>query len=302
MMRILVTGATGFIGRHCLPTLATRGYEIHAVSSKSQQTNTAAIHWHQLDLFDSGRISELLSKVSPSHLLHLAWYVVPGKLASAYENFLWVQASLELLRQFHLHGGRRVLLAGSAYEYDWNYGYCSELITPTAPATFYGACKSALQSLVAAYSKQTGLSSAWARLFFLYGPHEHPKRLVSSVICSLLRGEPARCSHGKQLRDYLHVQDVADALVTLIESDIIGPVNIGSGYPIAIKDIVYKIAKELNAVDLVQMGAIESQPYDSPLVVADISRISHEAGWNPRYDIDHGLEQTISWWKAKLNA
>src|SRR5207245_614301 len=84
------------------------------------------------------------------------------------------------------------------------------------------ACKLALASLLEAYAGQTGLSQAWARIFFLYGPREHPKRLVSSVIRSLLRGERARCSHGQQIRDYLHVEDAAGALVALLESEVTG--------------------------------------------------------------------------------
>ena len=302
MKSLLLTGATGFIGRHCLPLLAALGYEIHAVSSRPRSESALDVHWHQLDLLDWRQIANLLSDVRPTHLLHLAWYVAPGKLATSNDNYLWVQASLELFRQFHEHGGQRAVIAGSGYEYDWHYGYCSEALTPKVPNTFYGACKHALHSLVEAYSNQTELRSAWARIFFLYGPHEHPDRLVSSVIRSLLRGEPALCSHGRQIRDYLYVQDVADALITLLESDVVETVNIGSGNPITLKDLICQTASKLNRRDLVRLGAVPSHPFDSRLVVADTTRLSTELGWQPKYDLDRGLDETIAWWRDNLAA
>jgi len=226
--------------------------------------------------------------------------VVPGKLASAFENYFWVQASLELLRQFYEYGGQRIVMAGTCFEYDLQYGYCSEFRTSKAPSTYYGKCKNALQILLDAYSDRVGLSSAWGRIFFLYGPHEYPTRLVPSVIRSILRGEPALCSHGNQIRDYLHVEDIADAFVTLLESDVTGHVNIASGHPVTLKDIIYKIAKTLNGTNLVRLGALPATPNDMPLVVADVGRLFNEVGWKPNYELDRGLKQTINWWREQL--
>jgi nucleoside-diphosphate-sugar epimerase len=259
------------------------------------------ITWHRADLLEPAQIADLITRVRPTHLLHLAWsYIVPGKLATAAENFYWVQASLELLRRFGEHGGHRVVMAGSGYEYDWRHGYCSETLTPTVPSTYYGACKLALGSLLAACAAQTGLSSAWARIFFLYGPREHPQRLVSSVIRSLLLGEPARCSHGRQVRDYLHVEDVAAALVALLDSEVTGCVNVASGRPISLREIVSRIAAKLDKEHLVEFGAVPSRPNDVALVVADVTRLLDEVSWQPAYDLERGLDATIAWWDAHL--
>ena len=310
MNRVLVTGATGFIGLGCLPRLLERGYQVHAVSSRALapagspasggHEQRDAVEWHQADLMDAGQTAQLLESVRPTHLLHLAWSVVPGGAVPAGENLRWVQASLELLRRFHEHGGSRVVMAGSSYEYDWRYGYCAEAVTPTVPATYYGACKLALAQLLDGFAAASGLSHAWARIFFLYGPREHPKRLVSSVIRSLLLGEPARCSHGRQIRDYLHVEDVADALVALLHSEVRGPINIGSGVPVTLRDIVSCIARKLDQAPLVQLGAVPSHPHDSPLVIADVTRLAAELKWRPRYDLDRGLDATIAWWQSEL--
>lgn len=302
MKRVLLTGATGFIGRHCLPKLVARGYEVHAVSSRSiPEEKGASIHWYQTDLLDFTQVAALMDKVQPSHLLHFAWYTVPGKYWTSAENLRWVQASVSLLQEFAQHGGQRVVMAGSCAEYNWRYGYCSEASTPLAPTTLYGICKYSLQLMLAAFSKQTRLSAAWGRIFFLFGPYEHPDRLVAYVIRSLLRGELARCSHGNQIRDFLYVEDVADAFVALLDSAVSGPINIASGKPVALRDLIYKIAAKFKREDLIQLGAIPTPPDEPSLLVADVRRLQDEMDWTPKYDLDTALEQTIEWWKHESN-
>jgi len=300
MKRVLLTGATGFIGRHCLPFLLEKGYEVHALSSRGSIDHFPNIHWQRADLLDPGQVSGLMAKVKPTHLLHFAWVATPGTYWDSPENLRWVRASLDLLEAFVKNGGRRAVMAGTCAEYDCQYGYCSEQITPLLPSTLYGICKHSLQIMFEAFTRQTGLSSAWGRIFFLYGPHEHPGRLVPSVVCSLLQGEPARCSHGNQIRDFLYVQDVADAFITLLESDITGAVNIASGCPVILKDLIYKIAEKLGRKALIQLGGVPVLSNEPPLVLADVTLLKNQVGWSPKFDLDLGLEQTIDWWEGHL--
>ncbi|MDQ3816022.1 MAG: NAD(P)-dependent oxidoreductase, partial [Armatimonadota bacterium] len=283
-----------------LTSLLASGYEVHAVSSKSLPEATGEVCWHQADLLDPAQVTALMAAVQPTHLLHFAWFVVPGAFWTAPENLRWVQASLDLLQAFARHGGERIVMAGTCAEYDWKYGYCSEDVTPLVPTTLYGTCKNALHMMLDAYAGQVGLSYAWGRIFFPYGPGEPPIRLVASVIQAILQGKTTHCSHGLQIRDFLHVQDVADAFVALLQSHVEGPVNIGSGCPVAIKEVVIKIAERLDRPDLLCLGAKPTPPDEPPLLVADVRRLRQEVGWSPQYDLDRGLKQTINWWKDRL--
>ena len=245
MQSVLVTGATGFIGKHTLPLLLSRGFDVHAVSSKpiSQNNNYT---WHQADLLNIKETNNLLSKVSPTHLLHFAWYTNPKNYYISHLNLKWLYASLNLLEAFKNTGGKRAIFAGTCAEYEWKYPSYTENKTPLIPSTLYGTCKHSLQEILFSYSQENKLSSAWARIFFLFGPREHPDRLVSFVIRSLLANKVAPLSEGSQLRDFLYVEDVASAFVSILESDVEGPVNIGSGKGMSVRDLVEMICDKMN--------------------------------------------------------
>jgi len=299
MKKVLLTGATGFIGRHAISKLLEKDYEVHAVfnSAEPLTSRNPALFWHRCNLLSSKEQMLLLSKIKPSHLLHFAWYTTPGKYWMSLENLRWVQSSLALLMNFAAVNGRRAVLAGTCAEYDWSYGYCSEKVTPLNPSTLYGACKCSLQQMLSFALKPLELSCAWGRIFFVYGPHEHPDRLVPTVITSLLKGKVAKCSHGKQIRDFLFVEDAASAFVALLESSVEGPVNIASGEPVAVRSIVEKIAGYLNHPELIDFGAVPVPAGDPAFLAADVSRLRQELHWSPTYTMESGLKQTIDWWQ-----
>ncbi len=297
MKRIVVTGATGFIGKHCLPILAERGYEIHAVSSRAITNDAPAVVWHRADLLDQERTAGLVSKIRPSHLLHLAWETEPGQYWTSPDNVRWLHSGLSLLHAFSRCGGSRAVVAGTCFEYDLSAGRCSEETTPMHPSTLYGLTKLSLHLMLDDLSRRSGLSAAWGRIFFLYGPHERAQRFIPMVIRSLLENRPVTCNHSDQTRDFLHVQDVADAVVALLESDTSGPVNIASGRPVLLGDLVNTIASKLGRNDLVRLETKPASPIAPHVLVAETQRLFREVGWSPRYDLEGGLEQTITWWQ-----
>lgn len=298
--RVLVTGATGFIGSHCLRPLVETGWEVYAVARSASARAVDGVTWIEADLLRPGAGAIVMERVRPELLLHLAWYVDPGTVIEHEENLVWLSASVDLLRQFRAHGGRRCVFSGSCYEYDWRYGYCSEDLTPACPGTLYGAAKKGLSDAMLAYCRAAGLSGAWARLFFLYGPNEHERRLVPAVTLSMLRGEPAKSSHGRQVRDYMHVQDAADGLVALLKSEQRGIYNIASGSVTSVGAIVRQIADIVGRPDLLEIGALPARANDMPVVVADVGKTQREVGWQATIDLASGLSMTVDWWRNRV--
>lgn len=296
---MLVTGANGFIGRRTLPLLLERGFEVHAVHHRGERGQTTGVEWHRADLLVSEEVEPLIDLVGASHLLHLAWYAVPGLYWDAPENTSWLEASLRLVERFAA-SGRRAVLAGTCAEYDWSFGYCSEHVTPLRPTTLYGTSKHKLHGVAAALSERLGLSLAWARIFFVYGPGEDPDRLVPSVVRALLRGEAAPCSEGSQVRDFLHVDDAAWALVRLLESDVEGPVNIASGRPVELRELLLSIGAAVGAPELLEFGKMPFRPGEPPLLVADVRRLANEVGWEERWTLQTGITETVEWWRDAL--
>ncbi|REL24183.1 NAD(P)-dependent oxidoreductase [Rhodohalobacter sp. SW132] len=302
MNKVLVTGATGFIGRHTLKKLCDRFDHVYAVyRNESLAVANDNLTWHEADLLSDEETCALFEECAPTHLLHLAWYAEHGKYGHSEKNIDWLTSSLHLIREFRKNGGKRVICAGTCFEYNLDHGTLSETDTPLEPELIYGESKKSLYNMLSSYSELTGLSSAWGRVFYLYGPHENPGRLVSSVIRSLILNQPAKSSAGEQKKDFLHVYDVADAFVELLSSNLTGAVNIGSGNAIAVKDIVIKIGAFTGKEHLVELGALPTRQNERQLIQADTQRLTHELNWHPGYTLDEGLKQTIQWWEDHLD-
>lgn len=294
-MKVLLTGATGFIGRQCSSQLKAQGYEVHAISSAYHPCDDE-IYWHKVDLLDRNQSRALVRDLKPTHLLHLAWYTEPRKYWTAVENFYWVQASLILIEEFVASGGKRIVVAGSCAEYDWSCKSFKEEGTPLVPSTIYGTCKHALQLMLNSYAVENNISVAWGRVFSIYGPHEDSKRLVPSVIIGILNSCKVNCVNGNLVRDYLHVADVASAFLALLESDIEGPVNIGSGRGLRLRYIVEKIETRIGKFGHLTVTESKSNYRGPAILIADIKRLKL-TGWRPTYDIESGIGDTIKWFK-----
>jgi nucleoside-diphosphate-sugar epimerase len=294
--RLLITGAGGFLGRHCIQEAMLEGFEVHAADIRQLRHLPGAAVSHQLDMLDAAATERLIQSTRPTHLLHLAWVTTPGHYWRSPLNDEWVEASRHLLGRFHRHGGQRAVMVGTCAEYDWTDGNCDERSTLIRPETRYGQAKARLHQALADYAREHSLSYAWARLFFLYGPGESAERFVPSVVRALLAGMPAACSEGRHQRDYVYVGDAAEALVKLTASQVFGPVNIGSGCAIAIRELALTIGRLLGAEEMVKIGATAPRLEESPLVVAQLSRLIHEVGYAPRHDLEAGLRATIAWW------
>lgn len=295
--RVLVTGATGFIGRHCLTPLLERGFVVHAVG-RSPLAAASAV-WHAADLLDVRDRQRLIDQIMPTHLLHAAWYVEPGLYLESPLNIDWVVASLDLLRRFQAAGGSRAVGIGSCFEYAFGEPNLSES-SPLGPSTVYGACKQVVGVAGGALSRATDLSFAWARPFFLYGPYEDRRRLVPDVVTALLDGREVATSNGTQRRDYMYVADAGDALAALLDSHVEGPVNVATGEAPPVRDLLTAFGDRIGRPELIRFGARSLPPGDPSEIRADVTRLREEVGWSQVSPLGETVDRTIAWWRAAL--
>jgi UDP-glucuronate decarboxylase len=295
-VKILVTGAAGFIGSHIAREFVRQGHEVHApVRPQTDlwrlQDIHDSLHFIHGDLLDSSFIPHTSSF---EVCVHLAWYVEPGKYLQSSLNKDWVEATLRLARNLKEAGCRRFVSAGTCFEYAPCDPPQSES-TPTVPSTPYVQSKLELFHAL----PSIGIDFAWVRFFYQYGPYEDPRRLMPVVINRLRQDQEAKLVTGDRLRDYLHIEDVASAVCAVAQSKLTGAVNIGSGVRMTVRDIALKIGELLDRVDLIKLGAFPDSPTDPMHLLADNTKLREGTGWKPRYNLDDGLRQTINWWKSR---
>jgi len=303
-VNILVTGATGFIGSQVVRDLVKRGHRVRASQLATDDRRRLAdvvdeVEWVTLDLVKASREELGALCDSMDACVHAAWYVEPGLYVHALENIDWVTTSLRILEALADAGCQRAAYIGTCFEYDHRDGTLSES-TPTAPWTLYGNAKLSTALMGTQLARDRDVAFSWVRLFYQYGPYEYGQRLVPYVIQSLLRGEEAEIGSGEEVRDFLHVADVGSAIADIVLSDCVGAVNVGSGEPLRVRDLVAEIARQLDSQDRVRFGARPDSPSNPPFICANNSRLVSEVGWRPRYNLEDGLRETIEWWKNEL--
>lgn len=243
-MRVLMTGASGFIGRQMLKALTDQGIEVVVMGRRRP---SGSMKFIEVDLLQVSDFEPLILEVKPTHLLHLAWYAEHGKFWTSLANLRWSEATNRLVESFCKAGGRHVVIAGTCAEYDWSHGYFTEDLTPLNPSTLYGVAKNATQSLAMAICEQFEVRCAWGRIFLPFGPGETETRLVPSLI-DVMNGKRMPFEiNASAYRDFLHVSDVASGLRELLIQDARGAYNICSGQPTKLTELVRTLSSLLDS-------------------------------------------------------
>jgi nucleoside-diphosphate-sugar epimerase len=298
--RVLLTGASGFLGAHAIASLTEAGHEVHAIARAEPSPGAVrlGVTWHQLDLTDARAAEALTAEIAAEHLLHLAWYVEHGLYWQAPENVVWVEATLRLLRAFAVAGGRRAVIAGTCAEYEWSQEEAyDERTTPLVPTTMYGVAKHATHLVAERFAANAGVELAWGRIFMPYGPGERGERLVPSVVRALLAGEEAPVSEGAQERDFMYGEDVGHAFAAILDSDAQGAINVASGRCCTIREMVTLIAEAVGRPELVRWGAVPTRTDEPPRLIADVHRLREEVGFDSRVALEDGVQRTVAWWR-----
>jgi UDP-glucuronate decarboxylase len=301
-MRVFLTGATGFVGAHVARLLAQHRHEVHALvldgdaedRAFAERLGAEAIVRVRGNLLEPSSYAAALEALRPDACVHLGWYANPKDYLTARVNVDLLAASGALGAKLVDLGCRRIVGAGTCFEYDTSLGFLSES-SLLGPRHLYSTCKRALFDVMTQLTRPSVTSFAWTRLFFLYGPYESRGRLVPAVIDALLAGEEARVTTGEQIRDFMHVADAAAAIVHVLETEqLSGAVNVGSGRPVAVREVVETIARVLGKSERVAWGAVPARANDPPFVCANVMKLT-ASGFRPALDLDSGIRNTIAW-------
>lgn len=276
-MKIVVTGATGFIGRHVVPLLLADGHEVVAIARRPEgfemmpwkaqaQCVTQDIHSPQFDLVSLCGV--------PDALLHLAWLGLP-KYREHFHFERSLSADYAFLKQAVEANVRQLVVTGTCLEYGMQSGPLNEYMS-TSPTTPYGFAKDALRRQLEFLKMVNTFALTWARLFYLYGEGQAESSVLPQLRKAVMRGDTAfNMSGGEQLRDYIHVTEAARLLVALtMKRQDVGVVNVCSGKPVSVRRLVEGLVRENDWSIALNLGHYPYPDYEPMAFWGDTQKLN----------------------------
>jgi UDP-glucose 4-epimerase len=302
MKRVLVTGGAGFVGAPVVHRLVEQGY---AVALLLRETSDARRLQGVLERCivlrgDLSRLEALrapLQAFAPEGLLHLAWEGVKGADRNHPMQLSNVSTAIDLFRLTGEIGCTSFVGLGSQAEYGLLSGRIDER-APTRPTTTYGAAKLATGCVVERAAAAAGRPFAWLRLFSSYGPDDDPSWLIPSMIRTLLAGDRPRLTKAEQIWDYIHVADVADAIIAVLQTGARGVFNLGAGRARPLREIAELVRDAIDPALPIGFGEVDYRPDQVMHLEPDIGALRAATGWAPRVPLEQGLASTIAWYRA----
>lgn len=284
-MRVLLTGGSGFIGSHVLPLLDK--HDVLSISrNPARLSRVPGVRAIGADLKNELEWSDEVRRFQPEWCFHLAWEGLPDYSAERCRANL--DASARLLRAVSQSSVRRVIVAGSCFEYGAVSGAIPEDNPPVEPSTF-AATKRALLTVLERVARQSRFDYRWARIFFAYGPGQRKTSLIPHLRSACVDGRQVEIRHPGALHDFVYVEDVARALLLLAEADApSGVFNIGTGRPVTVAHVANQVSGYYG-----RNPPFKSEPAGSGFW-ADTSKTFAATGWCPRIGIDEGIQKTLA--------
>lgn len=314
MKRALIIGAAGFVGDYLIKHLAKdKGYEVHATKLAHEQLDTDLAAIHNLNILEKQEIVDLLFKVRPDYIFHLA---AQSSVGVAWKNpqltiDVNIKGSVNVMDAIReLYYKPRVLLIGSGEE----YGHIRPGETPISeennlrPGNIYAATKACQNMIGSIYAKAYDMDLMLVRAFNHIGPNQLPLFVVADFckqVVEIEKGlkEPVmRVGNLKAMRDFSDVRDVVRAYALLIEKGEQGETyNVGSGHAIAIQDVLNLILSKSTAKITVEVDPAKIRPVDVPIIEADTTKINKATGWKTEIPLATTIEETLTYWREKIN-
>ena len=292
--KILITGASGFIGPHLCRRLCGTGAEVHTVSRTLHTTAISNLHCWQGDLADIETVRDLCDKVKPEVIFHLAGHAAGARnlelvLPTFHSNLATTVNVLTVATEV---GCRRIVLPGSLEEPEQ---------TTAVPSSPYAASKWASSAYGRMFHALYQAPVVIARVFITYGPGDKPTKLIPYVIRSLLQGEAPKLSGGQRQVDWVYVDDVVDGLLAAAHAPAVEgcTIDVGSGNLVTIRSIVDRLVGLIDPQIEPLFGAIADRPFEQ-VRVADTAKSGSLMGWQPVTPLEEGLERTVDWYRRQL--
>lgn len=291
--RVLVTGATGFVGPRLIKRLLETGAKVWAGVLPGEPTGRLPAQAKQLpfDVRIPQSVAQAVAEAAPQVVFHLAAVGVTEPTvdprAALIVNTGGAVLLMEALRE---NGAGRLVLVGTCYEYG-----ARQALEGLDPVNFYAASKAAAWAFARAYWRTCGLPVVVARPFQVYGPDQPTHTLIPSAIGAALAGEDFRMTAGEQARDFVFVDDVIDGLLACAQRPGIEglSIDLGTGQTHTVRQVVECIWELTGARGRILAGALPYRPGEVMHLAADAGRTAHLIGWQARVPLEEGLRRTI---------
>jgi nucleoside-diphosphate-sugar epimerase len=284
-IKILMTGGSGFIGKPILSLIQSKNIEVCVIGRHKPKGFKGSFIEVDILKISKNDMFVILNKIKPTHLIHLAWYTEYNKFWNAEENISWIYKTISLIDNFCKVGGKTVIAAGSCAEYSWDTSEKLLENSKCEPKNLYGISKNVTRQLASHICTQAGVSLAWCRIFFPYGLGDNEKKFIPSLKKVVNNTKDPFKIKQPGLRDFLHINDIAEALLIILEKNIDGIINICSGIPYDVSDLMIRVLR-YKKISLYKNNLFNFNNEKAIVNIVGSNKILKELGWKSKIDLN----------------